>query len=327
MTDGTYLVTGAAGFIGSHISEALLTAGHHVVGIDNFNAYYDPEIKRQNIRELKTSFGSDAKFVLHEGDFRDRTFLEHVVDHFTFTGVLHLGAMAGVRASIMDPGLYYDVNLNGTLTLLDVLLSHDGPAPHFVFASTSSVYGQTDRVPFREDDPCDKPLVPYSASKRAAELLGHAYNNLHRVDFTVLRYFTVYGPRNRPDMMSFKLLESIERGTEVPLHGSGHMTRDWTFIADIVQGTMAALRRPAGYQIFNLGRGQPILLTEFINVVERLTGKSARLRSVPSPPGDVTSTAADITQAREILGYDPQTSIDDGVAQLVHWYERSRREQ
>lgn len=326
MTDRTYLVTGAAGFIGSHVTEALLAEGHRVVGIDNFNAYYDPEVKRQNIRDVARSVRHGAEFLLREGDFREELFLRDVLNKATFDGVIHLGAMAGVRASIEAPGLYYDVNLRGTLLLLDLWLStQNGSPPHFVFASTSSVYGKTTQVPFREDDPCDKPLVPYSASKRSAELLGYSYNHLHGIDFTVLRYFTVYGPRNRPDMMAYKLLDSVQRGIEIPLHDGGNMRRDWTFIEDIVRGTIAALHRPDGYQVFNLGRGDPILLSEFIDVVERQTGKSARLRSVPAPPGDVPLTSADINRARNVLGYEPTTGVEQGVAKLVEWYDTSRR--
>jgi UDP-glucuronate 4-epimerase len=229
--------------------------------------------------------------------------------------------MAGVRASIEDPKLYFDVNVDGTLNLLEAGRRHERPL--FVFASTSSAYGQTERIPFVETDHADRPLAPYPASKRAAELLGYAYFHLHGQHFTALRFFTVYGPRGRPDMMAFKVLDNIFRGIEVPLYNRGQMHRDWTYIDDIVQGVVAAADRPLGYEIINLGRGEPTLLADFVRLIERQAGRSASLVDAPMPPADIEYTYADITKARVMLGYDPQTSVEDGVRELFRWYERS----
>ena len=252
---GTYLVTGAAGFIGSHTAQALASRGHHVVGLDNFNDYYSPQQKRDNILDV---LGSTRNFECIEGDIRDIPLLKQIFRRQKFDAVIHLAAMAGVRASVDDPALYFDVNLDGTLNMLN--MTRDFGRPHFIFASTSSVYGNTKTIPFVETDPADRPLAPYPASKRAAEMLGSSYCHLHGLDFTALRFFTVYGPRGRPDMMAYKLCESFFTRKQVPLFNSGRMHRDWTHVKDIVAGIVQATAFPRGYEVLNLGRGEPILL-------------------------------------------------------------------
>jgi len=232
---------------------------------------------------------------------------------------VHLAAMAGVRASVADPATYYDVNLGGTLTLLDAARAN--ACRRFVFASTSSVYGATTRLPFREDDPADRPLAPYPASKRAAELLGHAYHHLHGIAFVGLRFFTVYGPRGRPDMMAYKLLESMRTGQSMPLFNGGNMYRDWTYVGDIVSGVVSAVDRRLGYEIINIGRGQPVLVVDFVRALEKLAGKRAPLTSEPMMKADVSYTYANIDKARQLLGYEPQVSVEEGVSHFYDWFK------
>ncbi len=314
------LVTGAAGFIGSHACEALLARGDRVVGLDNLNDYYSPDRKRANLDEVRAKPNGSA-FTFVEGDIRDRSLVKRLFAEHRFQGVIHLAAMAGVRKSIEDPHLYYDVNLTGTLNLVDAAHRHQTAA--FVLASTSSVYGNTQQVPFVETDPCIQPLVPYASSKRAAELLGFTYHHLYQMPFTALRFFTVYGPRGRPDMMAYKVADSIIFGREVPLYNNGKMHRDWTYVEDIVQGVVAAVDRPLGFETINLGRGQPVLLADFVAMIEELTGRKARLVPAPMPDTDIAFTHADITKARRLLGYDPQISVREGVARFWNWYQRA----
>jgi UDP-glucuronate 4-epimerase len=323
----TILVTGAAGFIGSHVAETLAKRGDRVVGLDNFDAYYEPSLKRRNVDEVKSALPRSASFDLVEGDIRDGVLVGQLFEREPFDTVVHLAALAGVRASIGHATKYLDVNLNGTVALLDACVARDtaaaGRAPQFVFASTSSVYGNTDKLPFVEDDSCDRPLAPYPASKRSAELLGFSYHNLHGVGFTGLRFFTVYGPRNRPDMMASMLLESVVHGREVTLYEGGQLKRDWTFVEDIVQGIVAAVDRPLGYELVNLGRGEPIWVSEFVQVVQELTGRKAVLQDGAMPAADVKQTFASIEKARRLLGYAPKTSVREGVARLWDWYRRA----
>jgi UDP-glucuronate 4-epimerase len=312
----TVLVTGAAGFIGSHTSEALLGRGDRVVGLDNFNDYYDPARKRTNVEEIRANY-PDAPFELVEGDIRDRPLLARLFEQHRFDAVVHLAAMAGVRASQDDPHLYFDVNLTGTLNLLEE--ARKQRTANFVFASTSSVYGNTAQIPFVETDPCDRPLAPYPASKRAAELLGYTYHHLYGQNFTALRFFTVYGPRNRPDMMAYKIIESILTGKEVPLYNGGQMWRDWTYVGDIVQGVVAAVDKPLGYEVLNLGRGEPVLLADFVTQLEGLVGGHAATAKEAMPATDVPATYADIQRARNQLGYKPQLSVAEGTRRLWRW--------
>ena len=327
----TILVTGAAGFIGSHTVQALATRGDRVVGLDNLNDYYDPARKRANVEEVQQALkqsGHAEAFTFIEGDIRHQHTVAEIFSTYAFEGIVHLAAMAGVRVSIEKPHLYYDVNVTGTLNLLEAAVERVGnqatraALPTFVFASTSSVYGNTPSIPFQEHDPCERPLAPYSASKRAGELLGYSYHHLFGLAFTALRFFTVYGPRGRPDMMAYQVLDNIFFARDVPLYNGGQMHRDWTFVTDIVQGVVNAVDRPLGYEVVNLGRGEPVLLTEFVHVIEACAGRKANLVSVPMMEADVAYTHADVSKARELLGYTPQVSVEEGVRQFWTWYQK-----
>jgi len=318
VTGKTILVTGAAGFIGSHTAATLLQRGDSVVGLDNLNDYYDPARKRANLEELAAIPGAAERFQFVHGDVRDRALVRSLYAKHGFTAVAHLAAMAGVRVSVDDPWLYYDVNLTGTLNLLDAAREHG--SPNFVLASTSSAYGNTEQVPFIETDAADRPLAPYPASKRSAELLGHSYHHIHGTDFTALRFFTVYGPRGRPDMLAYKLLTAMSKNEPMPLYNGGQMHRDWTFVTDIVQGVVAATDRRLGYEIINIGRGEPVLLADFVRSIEALAGRTAPVQSEPMMRADVSYTYADIGKARRLLGYEPKVSVEDGVKQFFDWY-------
>jgi len=315
----TILLTGAAGFIGSHTSAALLSRGDRVIGIDNFNDYYSPERKRANVKEVRA--GHEDRFIVIEGDIRDRAKMAEVFATYEPSVVINLAAMAGVRASMDDPHLYIDVNLNGTVNLLDLGRQHD--IKNFVLASTSSVYGRTERIPFEEQDICDGPLAPYPASKRSAEMFGYCYNHLYGLNFTALRFFTVYGPRGRPDMMAYRVLDNIFRGAEVPLYNNGQMHRDWTYVEDIAQGIIAAADRPLGFEKINLGRGEPVLLADFVKKIEELAGKKASLVSTPMMAADIRYTYANIDKAKRLLDYKPKTSVDEGVERFWNWYRQA----
>jgi UDP-glucuronate 4-epimerase len=309
------LVTGAAGFIGSSAVDALLARGDAVVGLDSFDRYYDPALKRRNLRGALEL--GEARFKLIEGDVRDAALVRRVCSEGSFDAILHLAALAGVRASIGAADEYFSVNVQGSIALLDA--ARDARIGNFVFASSSSVYGATDAASFIETEPCDRPLAPYPASKRAVELLGHSYHHLHGTHFTGLRFFSVYGPRCRPDLMAHQLLTSIVHGRTIELFG-GDLRRDFTFIEDIVAGVLAAIDRPLGYELINLGRGEPILLGDFIRTLEELSGARAHLRNAPKPSADAKHTCADIGKARRLLGYAPATSLKDGLRKLWQWY-------
>ena len=315
----TILVTGAAGFIGSHAAQAFLERGDTVVGLDNLNDFYAPSRKLANLAEVRCAASSHAPFHFIKGDIRDRNLLRELFAEQRFDAVVHLAAMAGVGVSICDPHLYFDVNLTGTLNLLDAARDHQ--VGNFVFASTSSVYGRTKQVPFVETDPCDLPLAPYPASKRAAEMLGFTYHHLYGLNFTATRFFTVYGPRGRTDMMAYKVAENIFRGQKVPIFRNGQMHRDWTYVGDIVAGITAAADRPLGFEIINLGRGEPVLLADFVRLVEELAGKKANLAPEPMPATDIPYTFSEISKARRLLGYDPKVSVREGVASFWRWYQ------
>jgi len=314
MARKTILLTGAAGFIGSHTAEHLLQRGDRVVGLDNFNNYYSPELKRSNATILSHYPG----FELVEGDVRDERLVRSLHARFRFDAVIHLAAMAGVRASVEAPHQYFDVNVNGTINLLEA--ARKSGRPSFVFASTSSAYGRTQRVPFVEVDPADTPLAPYPASKRAVELLGHSYHHMHGMDFTALRFFTVYGPRNRPDMLAHLALDACFERARLVLHEDGNMWRDWTFVTDIVDGIVRAADRRLGYEVINLGRGEPVLLREFVEAVSQRCNAPIKWQNRAMPAADVSRTWANIDKARRLLGYQPKMSITEGVAQLVSWY-------
>lgn len=311
----TILVTGAAGFIGSHLAERLCRRGDRVIGLDNFNDYYDPARKRANEQRLNTY----PNFRMVEIDVRDRAALFDLFAAERIDAVAHLAAMAGVRDAIKLPDLYVNVDLNGTQNVLDAARAVGGVG-NFVLASTSSVYGNTTQVPFVETDPCDRPLQPYAAAKRAAEILGYSYHHLFGQNFTVLRFFTVYGPNGRPDMMAYLLADSLMKGREIPLYDNGQMYRDWTFVDDTVSGIMAAIDRPLGYEIINLGRGEPILLQDFVEIMEALSGRKANVVPTPRLAADFVRNLADISKARRLLDYDPQISVNEGVRRFWEWY-------
>jgi len=313
---GTVLVTGAAGFIGSHVTDRLLAGGASVVGVDNFNEYYNPQRKRQNLEAAQQR----DRFTLIEADLRDVDAIGRAFDEHRPTAVAHLGAYGGVRYSVGRAKLYNDVNVTGSVNVLEVAREHE--VDQFVFASTSSVYGHSQRVPFVETDPCNQPLAPYPASKKMVEVLGYTYHLLHSMNFTALRFFSVYGPRGRPDMMPFLVTDHIVKGEPVTLFDAGKMKRDWTYINDIVDGVVAALGRRLGYQIINLGHGQPVLMTQFVAIIEKLVGRKAQLENPPAPPSEPKITFADIDKARQLLDYNPRINVDDGLEQFYKWYQR-----
>ena len=309
------LVTGAAGFVGSHVSAQLLARGDEVVGVDNFDPYYSASRKWQNIAEVRSGPGA-ARFTFVQGDIRDR---DHMTRIFApgFDAVAHLAGLGGVRASVERPHEYLDVNAGGTLSILDHA-RHTG-VRNLVLISTSSVYGNS-KPPFVETDAADRPLAPYAASKRSAELLCHSYHHVHGLSCTAVRLFTAYGPRNRPDMMAYKVLDSIFTGREIPLYGAGEMLRDWTYVEDIARGIVAAVDKPLGFEIINLGRGQPVRLREFIEAMEGLAGRKANLVPAPRVESDAFATGADISKARRLLGFEPRVSVREGVERLYTWY-------
>lgn len=310
------LVTGAAGFIGSNLAEKLARRGDEVVGLDNFNDYYDPARKRANEQRLKAY----PNFSMVEADIRDRQVVLNLMAQEKFEAVAHLAAMAGVRNAIANPELYIQVDYNGTQNLMDGARAEG--VGNFVFASTSSVYGDTKQIPFVETDSCDRPLQPYAAAKRAAEMLGFTYHHLFGLNFTVIRFFTVYGPQGRPDMMAYLVADSITKGTPVPFYEGGEMWRDWTFVEDITDGVAAALDRPLGYEIINLGRGEPVLLRDFVSYLEELAGGKANLTPKPKLSADVVRTYADTHKARRLLNYNPKVSVREGVEAFWHWYRQ-----
>ena len=310
------LVTGAAGFIGSNLAEKLAKRGDTVIGLDNFNDYYDPAKKRANAARL----AAYPTFRLVEEDIRHRQAMFDLFAAEKFDGVAHLAAMAGVRNAVLHPDLYVQVNLNGTQNLMDAARAA-GDVQNFVMASTSSVYGNTTQIPFVETDPCDRPLQPYAAAKRAAEMLGHAYHHLYGLNFTAVRFFTVYGPNGRPDMMAYLVAESVAKGTQIPLYDGGQMVRDWTYIDDITDGVVAALDTPLGYEIINLGRGEPTLLKDFVTLIETLGGRPANVIHKPRLAADFVKNEADISKARRLLGYNPQVPVEQGVRRFWEWYE------
>ena len=317
------LITGVAGFIGSHVAQALLARGNTVVGIDNLNDYYSLERKQANLAEVQKANLDARRLTLVVGDIRDRGLVSRLFTEHRPDAVIHLAALPGVRASAKDPQLYFDVNLIGTLQLLEAAKLHE--TGNFVFASTSSVYGATDQIPFVETDPCDRPLAPYPASKRAAEMLGFTYHHLNGLNFTALRFFTVYGPRNRPDMMAHMVADNLFFGRKVSIYRQGQMYRDWTYIDDVVHGVVAAVDRPLGYEVINLGRGQPVLLADFVKVLEQLAGRKADLQPAAMPDTDVLSTHADIRKAQTLLDYEPRVSVGEGAANFWQWYRRTVR--
>jgi UDP-glucuronate 4-epimerase len=310
------LVTGAAGFIGSHLCQRLLGAGHKIVGVDNFDDFYSPEVKRQNI----ASFVSDVDFSLVEADIRNAQLMNTACDDVD--AIVHLAAKAGVRPSIAQPLLYADVNVNGTLQLLERARAKG--IKKFIFASSSSVYGNNRKVPFSESDSVDGPISPYAATKKAGELICHTYHHLYGLNVTCLRFFTVYGPRQRPDLAIHKFVRFIEKGKPLTVYGDGSMRRDFTYINDIIDGVMAAIERCDGYSIYNLGESEPVTVDELIKAIEKAMGKKAKRKYLPVQPGDVFQTYADVRKAELELGYRHKTTLQVGLAEFIKWFKASK---
>jgi UDP-glucuronate 4-epimerase len=308
------LVTGAAGFIGSHLCERLIAQEVHVTGLDNFDEFYGRDIKEANIADLLER--DNFKFI--EGDIRDAECVESILNEDKIETIVHLAAKAGVRPSIENPAGYQDVNVNGTVVMLEA--ARKAGIKKFIFGSSSSVYGNNKKVPFSESDSVDFPISPYAATKKAGELLCHTYSHLYDINMTCLRYFTVYGPRQRPDLAIHKFSKLIEAGKPTPVYGDGSMQRDFTYIDDIIDGTVAAINNCEGYEIYNLGESRPVRLDELIREIEKALGKKAVINRLPMQPGDVYQTYADVTKAKEDLGYEPTTELADGLAKFVKWF-------
>jgi len=315
------LITGGAGFIGSHVASSLLDRGERVVIVDNFNDFYDPAIKRRNVLELQSHGTPD----IHEVDILDVEGLRRVFAHASPQAVIHLAAWAGVRPSLERPALYSNVNVTGTVHLLE--LARDFQVPCFIFGSSSSVYGGSRRVPFTEEDPADNPVSPYAATKRAGELLCRTYSHNFGLNITCLRFFTVYGPRQRPEMAIHKFARLIWDGREVPVFGDGSSRRDYTYVDDIVQGILNAVRVNPGFAVINLGESQTVSLLDLIRLIEGALGRKAHLQFLPDQPGDMAITYADISRARQMLGYNPSTPVQEGVRKFAEWFVQLRRSQ
>jgi UDP-glucuronate 4-epimerase len=314
------LITGGAGFIGSHLVDRLLSEGDwQVTVVDDFNDFYDPAIKRENA----TRWAKNANYRLVEADIRDRAALEKVFDQANFRCIVHLAARAGVRPSLDQPQLYAETNINGTLNLLQLAREHG--IRQFVFGSSSSVYGINAKVPFSEDDPIRQPISPYAATKAAGELLCHTYSHLYKIRCVALRFFTVYGARQRPDLAIHKFARLISEGKPIPFFGDGTTRRDYTFIDDIIAGVRATIDYvgdydKSDYEVINLGESRTVELSELVAVLEKELGVNAKILRQPLQPGDVPQTYADITKARRLLAYNPQTQIEDGIHRFVEWF-------
>lgn len=308
------LVTGAAGFIGSHLVDRLLAGGAEVTGVDCFDDYYDPALKRAN---LDGAVEHD-RFRLVEADVRDAAAMGSLLEPEPgFDVVVHLAARAGVRPSLARPALYFDVNVRGTLVLLEALRSR--PRTRFVLASSSSVYGGLTRTPFRETDEVSRPVSPYAASKKAAEVLAYTFHHLHGIPVSVLRFFTVYGPRQRPEMAIAFFTSLLEEGRPLPTFGDGRSARDYTYVDDIIAGVVRAMERTRGYEIYNLGESATTTLAELVELLGRVTGTLPEVEQRDDQPGDVRITCADVTKARELLGYRPGTTVEEGLRRYVEW--------
>jgi UDP-glucuronate 4-epimerase len=310
------LVTGGAGFIGSHLCEALLQRGDSATVVDNFDPFYDPAVKRRN---LAVAMGYDG-FRLVEGDIRDAALLAELFGNQPVDGVVHLAALAGVRNSLEQPLAFNDVNVGGTLKVLEAARYHG--RPRFILASTSSVYGNSPHTPYREDAPLWHCISPYGASKIACERYGYIYHAVHGLDLVAFRFFTAYGERQRPDMAIHRFARAILDGESVTLYGDGHTSRDYTYIGDIVHGVLAALDlADPGFDVINLGNSEATELAELVRLIEEACGREARTEYLPEQPGDPPHTCADISHAREVLGFEPQTALSEGIARFTAWLE------
>jgi len=314
------MVTGGAGFIGSSVAEYLLRRGDTVIIVDEMNDYYSPQLKQTNLDAL-VELGFEDRLKIYVGDICDVPFIENIFRTYKPEYICHLAARAGVRPSIDDPFVYIHSNIEATTRLLELARVHG--CKSFVFASSSSVYGGSEKQTFSESDVVDFPVSPYAATKKACELLAYTYHNLYGLNVSGLRFFTVYGPRGRPDMAPFKFVDRVSRGIEIQQYGDGTSSRDYTYIDDIVEGVVKAIDRPQGYQIFNLGNGNPVSLKRFISLVEKMVGKDAVIKLLPDQPGDVPRTCADISKARQLLDYEPKVSFEEGIKNTVVWYKQN----
>jgi UDP-glucuronate 4-epimerase len=315
-----YLVTGGAGFIGSHLVDRLLGEGHRVTVVDNFDPFYDPAIKEGNIAQHLPH----PDYRLVRADLRDAGALREQLDG-SYDAMVHLAACAGVRPSILEPAKYQAINVGGTQNLLE--LAREWGVEQFVFASSSSVYGTNPNVPWREDEPGLRPISPYASTKVSCELLGHVYSHLYGIRFIGLRFFTVYGPRQRPDLAIHKFARMIAAGEPIPFHGDGTSSRDYTFIDDIIAGVRAAIDyRESAYEIINLGNDQPVTLSGLVELISAAVGREAVIHRLPDQPGDVPHTRADIGKAKRLLGYQPATPLATGIGKFVEWLNDSTRD-
>jgi UDP-glucuronate 4-epimerase len=312
------LVTGGAGFIGSHLVDRRLAQGDRVVVLDDFNDFYDPGLKRANVETHLRAPG----FRLVEGDIRDRPLVFRLFAEEKFDAVVHLAARAGVRPSLALPVLYEEVNVVGTLHLLEAAVAHG--APPFLFASSSSVYGVNSKLPFSEDDPIERPISPYATTKRAAELHVYTAHHLHGLAATCLRFFTVYGPRQRPEMAIAKFIRSIDMGTPIPFYGDGESRRDYTYIDDIADGVEAALSVPSGFEIVNLGGAHPVTLSQLVTAIEKAVGRPAILDRQQNQPGDVPVTFASVEKAAKLLHFRARVPLEEGLRRSVEWYRKQK---
>src|SRR5256712_7613547 len=311
-----FLVTGGAGFVGYHVCERLLRDGQAVWAFDDLNNFYNPKIKEANIRDL----GSLAKpFTFVHGDLTDRAGLDELLSSVKFDQIIHLAARAGVRPSLLEPSLYQRVNVEGTVNLLEA--ARLSGVKKVTIASSSSVYGVNSKVPFSEGDPILSAISPYAASKLACEALGHVYHHVYGMDIVMLRFFTVYGPRQRPDLAIHKFARLIAAGKPIPVFGDGSTARDYTYVTDTVEGVMACTRNEFGFEIFNLGESQTVTLSQVIELLEKSLGTKAVIDRQPPQPGDVPITYADISRARKHLGYNPRVKIEEGIPMFVEWFK------
>jgi UDP-glucuronate 4-epimerase len=314
------LVTGGAGFIGSHVADFLLARGDDVVIIDEVNDYYDVNIKESNLKMLVTTYGT-KRVQIYRGDICDANLLHQIFEECQPEWVCHMAARAGVRPSIQDPFVYIHSNITGTTLLLE--LSAKYGVKNFVFASSSSVYGGSKSTFFSEDEVVDNPVSPYAATKKACELLAYTYHHLYNLNVSALRFFTVYGPRGRPDMAPFKFIDRISRGLQIQQFGDGSSSRDYTYIDDIVDGVVRAIDRPHAYEVFNLGKGSGTSLADFIDLVQKHVGRKAVVKVMPDQPGDVPYTCADVSKAQRLLGYKSKVSFDEGIRRTAEWYKKA----